>query len=134
MTFAEELPEARLREEDWEALGGPVRLAWLTVASDGLGSRSARAVVPTPTGPIEASLPEGALDARVPTLSWVAPDVEGLLAWDLGAPRAYRVSVDHAYRIVALALAHGTDASPDALARELEAFVAEATPRRAGGF
>lgn len=103
-----------LDEAAWRAAGVPVRLAYFTFAREPI------ALLPSPAGPIESPLPDGAwpaLIAKIPAISALAPHVEGVLAWD--DARAYRLSIDHAYRAIGMLRAKNRgDAA--ALARVLE--------------
>jgi hypothetical protein len=117
----------------WESLGVPVRLAYFTLSS---AAGEPLALLPSPAGPIESPLPtEGwaRLEARVSVTSALAPDVEGILAFDAGGNtgRAYRLSIDHAYRAIGHLRAHARGATAADLVRMLEDEVIRAIEREA---
>lgn len=103
----ERLVEFRLTDDEWQALGLPIDLAFL-------GWSSARgrvvALYPSPGGPVESSLALPAWDRLVagnPRLAGLQPDVEALLVNRAGGRRDhYLVSIDECYRLVGLMRRH----------------------------
>jgi hypothetical protein len=91
-----------IADADWQALGVPVALAFFRTRAAG----GAAAVFPGPAGATEAPVPADAwrrLCERHPELAALAPEVEALLVDRRGTPpRQLRVSIDHAYRLVAV--------------------------------
>jgi hypothetical protein len=92
---------------DWIALGVPVGLAFFYRSTAAGG---AVAVYPSPAGPLESAVEEGAWESLVasnPTLRDFEPDVEAILVNRVrGASDSFRCSIDHCYHLIGLVRAH----------------------------
>jgi len=101
VSHASRLPHLRLDAEDFEALGIPVRVAFLYPSRV---HDCVFAVYPNGGGAAEATLPRAAWEMLVvqhPTLACIELDVEGLFVNAIGEESdVYRLSVDVGHRIV----------------------------------
>jgi hypothetical protein len=116
-----------LTDEQWSALGVPVRMAFF-FRNTPLGAWVS--VYPSPAGPTEAEVDEAAfadLVATRPLAASVEPDVEALLVRSPrgGAFEALLVPIDAAYELVGVVRRHwkGFDGGEDARA-EIDRFFA----------
>jgi Family of unknown function (DUF5947) len=99
----EALPDFRIADADWQALGLPVDIAWLVYSTPLAGPV---AFYPGPAGTTQMPLAPDAWSALVahnPILAALAPDVEALLANRMRGRRLYyRVPIDRCYELVGL--------------------------------
>jgi hypothetical protein len=101
------LPDFRLTELTWDALGIPINLVFFVVDSE---FDRVVARYPSPGGATEALVPSEAWNALAtdnPIFRTLAPDVEALLVNRFGSREAcYRVGVDLCYRLVGIVRLH----------------------------
>jgi hypothetical protein len=103
----EAVPEFRMSDAEWRALGVPVEMAWLVYNTPASGPV---AFYPGPVGvthsPIGTSA-WSALVSRNPVLAGFAADVEALLVNRVRGQRAhYRVPIDRCYELAGLLRTH----------------------------
>jgi len=96
-----------LSDQQWQALGIPINLAFFTADSK---TGRVLALYPSPGGAVEAEIPSDTwqelADAN-PVLRQLEPDVEALLVNRVGQARDYyRVPIDQCYRLVGLVRTH----------------------------
>ena len=100
----EVLPEVRLSDAGWRALGVPIRLAFFVRDDD--RATGGRAVYPSAAGPVSASVDASAfalLEVKSASVARLLPRVEALLVHAGAAgERAYRAPTDVCYRLVGL--------------------------------
>lgn len=126
------LPEFRMTEEQWAALGVPVGIAYFLRSGTGV-----RAYYPSPLGAIESSVPPEAwsgLARENPLLQTLEADVEALLVGRVGSRRdSFLVPIDECHRLVGL-LRRGWRGftGGDVVQQEMAAFFAELQGRSEG--
>lgn len=119
------LADAALTDDQWQALGLPVELAFFVWSS---AAGRPVALYPSPGGLVESSVVLTAWDGLVmthPALARLEPDVEAFLARRTGSRRDhYVVSIDGCYRLVGLMRRHwrGLSGGPEVAVRVEEFF------------
>jgi hypothetical protein len=119
------LADFRLTDEEWQALGLPIDLAFFTWSS---AAGRAVALYPSPGGLVESTFALTAWDGLVaahPAVTTLEADVEALLARRTGRRRDhYLVSIDECYRLVGLMRLHwrGLSGGPEVEARVQDFF------------
>jgi hypothetical protein len=121
---AERLPDLRLRDDAWDALGLPIDLVFFHRSTN---AGRIVAMYPGPAGATESLLPLDAwtrVERDNPSLASLAPDVEALLVRRArGEREGYRVSIDVCYALAGDIRKHwrGLGGGTDAWAR-IDAF------------
>jgi hypothetical protein len=101
------LHDLHLTDEAWEALQLPINLAFFFRSTP---AGRVVALYPSPAGATESLVAAESwetIESENPCLRDFEPDVEGLLVNRIGESRdAYRVGIDHCYRLVGLIRSH----------------------------
>lgn len=104
---AQALPDFRITDGEWEGLGLPINLAFLSYNTS---YGKMLALYPSPAGAAEASLPSiawEALTANNPALARMESDVEALLVNRVRTAREYYLApIDTCFRLVGLIRMH----------------------------
>jgi hypothetical protein len=99
------VPELRFEPADWEALGIPIRLAFFVRGAPN-ETGAAKAVFPSPAGPVTSSLSTeqlALLEERHGAFGALQPGVEALLVAELATcAGAFRLPIDACFRLVGL--------------------------------
>jgi len=107
---ARALPPLRVSDDDWQAMGIPVRLAF--VVAEGGGATFA--MYPSPAGAVRTEI-TGAWSAILlehPVLAGIRPSVEALLINRLsGTPEYFVAPIDRCYRLAGLVRTYWRDLS-----------------------
>lgn len=120
------LPAGTLADDDWDALGLPIGVAFFQVRS---GDGRVHGFYPGAAGPVEAAVDAATWDriaAAHPALGGLQPDVEGLLVNRLhGARECWRLPIDRCYALAGVIRQHwrgfsGGDAVWEALDARLD--------------
>ena len=95
----------------WTALGVPVGVAFIVRTSPRDGGEPTRVIrYPSPAGLAQGGPPEAAwqaLCAEIPEVAVLAPDVEAIVVDRRTDGVAFRVSIDHCYRLVGVLRSRG---------------------------
>jgi hypothetical protein len=122
----ESWPDFAITDDQWEALGIPIGLAFFHRATpDG----HVMAIYPSPAGGTESLLQEECWEMlcdQNPALRTLAPDVEALLVNRVSGARGYyRIPIDQCYKLVGMIRTHwrGLSGGKDVWERIKEFFV-----------